>query len=133
MVVYVKIDRSHIAGRNPILGAWRTWKLSRLLTDTTFRNSAKYLVAIYNKEIIETYCIKAVAPDGGTRVKFAVVSTDSNCDNSIRSSVAVSLPHINSIRRSCGYIPTELKCSCECEENLIQVVLETDIINGILK
>ena len=50
-------------GIDPIIAAWRAWILGSLLNNPTLGNQKKYLVAVYNKKIIASYCIHGVAQD----------------------------------------------------------------------
>ena len=80
MIVFVKINLVHVPGNNPNVAAYRAWRLNRLINpnEADFRNSMKYLVAVYNMQVIASYCIHGVAPDttGPTvKVKFSLANT----------------------------------------------------------
>jgi hypothetical protein len=61
MIVIVPL-KNYNHNENLIERAFAAWHTSRLLKDTDFRNRFKYFVVRQGDEILEIYCIKAIAP-----------------------------------------------------------------------
>ncbi len=118
MIVFVKINVTYKPGINPVLAAWRAWHLDGLLSDSTLRNSAKHLVAVYKTAVIASYGINAIAADAidRNRVCFALTETDKDCFEKLNRTYVNFFKKTASSRMPCGYIDSEIICSCNQSE-----------------
>ncbi|HHZ65873.1 MAG TPA: hypothetical protein EYN51_10350 [Flavobacteriales bacterium] len=109
MIVFVKINLVHVPGNNPKVAAYRAWRLNRLINpnEADFRNSMKYLVAVYNMQVIASYCIHGVAPDttGPTvKVKFSLADCSAACHKSLVQAYNTVAANRNLNPLTAGYI-----------------------------
>ncbi len=139
MIVYVKINKTYVEGVTSIEASYKSWELGRLLDDPEFRNQKKYLIAIFNKQIVEAFCIKAVAQEKKSigrkrRVLFALQEVTPDCKEKIINACTKSLSKINTAQASNGYIDTYLDVTCDCAVDEIPILEDEFIVNGrILK
>ena len=87
MIVIVPLTNYNL-NENLIERAYAAWRIKRLLNETDFRNSFKYFVARQGTDVLEIYCIKAIAPFIGNpqedRVKFLLEPVSDKCFELIR-------------------------------------------------
>lgn len=88
MIVAVRINKCRAAGGSVAACAYRAWLLSRLLTDTSLRNSCKFLVALNGPVVEGVFCIKGVAPDTlPRRVQFDLEPVSNECFIAIKNAI----------------------------------------------
>lgn len=134
MIIYVKINKTHAEGSDPISAAYKAWTLGSLLDDSNKRNKYSFLIAIYKKEIVGTYSIQAIAEEGQSkprRVVFALANTTDECDKEIRRKCQGKiLSGINKARKECGYIDVSISLKCKYNDGQIPVLGPNEIRHG---
>ena len=82
MIVIVPLT-DYNPNENLIERAYAAWRTSRLLNDADFRNRFKYFVVRQGEQVLEIYCIKAIAlftdAPQERRVKFLLEPVSDEC------------------------------------------------------
>jgi hypothetical protein len=140
MIIVVNVANYDPNVHSLIVQAHYAWKMGKLIDDEAFRNRFKFLVARKGEEILEIYCIKAVAihsvENGRRKVKFLLEPVSDNCFYLIRDCIQNIILNDRQfiINQGRSYITEEyllqnnyhLPFDCDCGVEHIQVISPDD-------